>query len=202
MKKLKGLTIAGTRPGAFTYLLAIDYLERAGLVPQKDAKVIGVGGGPAMIAAVENKLVDMGCFGSPIIELAVNRGKSVWFINNTQGEDPAYKDFMFQIVYVLPSYAKAHPDTVRGFVATLLEANRWIAKAKPEELLAVAKKRFGAVADKTLAEALQNVLPAYSQNGVTTEKGFEAAENFLKSTGMLKGNVPFSAVVDNAYLPR
>lgn len=202
MKKLRGLTIAGTRAGAFTYLLGIDYLKRAGLTPQKDAKVIGIGGGPAMIAAVENKLADMGCFGSPIVELAVDRGKSVWFINNTQGEDPAYKDFMFQIVYVLPSYAKAHPDTVRAFVATLLDANRWIAKAKPEELLAVVKKRFGAVADNTLAEALRNVLPAYSQNGVTTEKGFQAAQDFLKSTGMLKGSVPFDAVIDNGYLPR
>ena len=41
LKALKGLTVAGTRPGAFTYLLLVEYAKRVGLEPQKDLKIIG-----------------------------------------------------------------------------------------------------------------------------------------------------------------
>lgn len=199
---LKGLTIAGTRPGAFTYLIAVDYLKRAKLVPQTDAKIIGVGAGPAMIAAVENGQADMGCFGSPIIETAVKRGKSVWFVNNTRGEDKTYSEFLFQLLYVRPEYAKKNPEVVRKMVASLLRANQWIAKATSAELLPILKKRFGAVDDATLIEALENVRPAFTQDGVITQKSVEAAVAFLNATDMLKGNVPWQAVTDGSFLPR
>lgn len=200
--KLKDLTIAGTRPGAFTYLIAVDYLKRAKLVPQKDAKIIGVGAGPAMIAAVENKQADMGCFGSPIIETAVQRGKSVWYINNTRGEDPTYSEFLFQLLYVRPEYAKEHPEIVRKVVASLLEASRWIAKASDEDLLRVAKKRFGAVPDATLQEAIANVRPAFTADGRITQQQVEAAVKFLQATDMMTGTVPWQAVSDNSFLPK
>lgn len=200
--KLKDLTIAGTRPGAFTYLIAVDYLKRANLVPQKDAKIIGVGAGPAMIAAVENKQADMGCFGSPIIETAVQRGKSVWYINNTRGEDPTYSEFLFQLLYVRPEYAKQNPDIVRKVASSLLEANRWIAKAADADLLRVAKKRFAAVDDATLQEAIGNVRPAFTSDGRITQRSVEAAIKFLQTTDMMTGTVPWDAVADNSFLPK
>jgi len=200
--KLKGLTIAGTRPGAFTYLLAVDYLKRGGLVPQTDAKIIGIGNGQAMIAAVENKQVDMGCFGSPIIEAAVKRGKAVWFVNNTRGEDPKYNEFLFELLYVRPDYAKANPETVRNVVASLADANRWIANASNEQLLAAAKRRFQGIDDETLMAAIENVKPAFSKTGQVTARSVEAAVAFLKSTDMLTGDVSAQAVSDNSFLPK
>ena len=59
LKALKGLKAAGTRPGAFTYLVLVDYAKRAGLVPQQDLQILGVGGGPSMIAALENGQIDV-----------------------------------------------------------------------------------------------------------------------------------------------
>jgi NitT/TauT family transport system substrate-binding protein len=199
---LKGLTIAGTRPGAFTYLIAVDYLKRAGLKPQQDARIIGVGTGPAMIAAVENGQVDLGCFGSPIVESAVSRGKSVWFVNNTAGEDRAYNQFLFQLLYVRPDYARENPQTVRKVVAALLQANNWIATASKPELLAAVKPRFGAIDDATLAQSIDNVRPAFSRDGRITEAAFQAAAKFLRDTDMVTGTVPWNAVTDNSYLPK
>jgi NitT/TauT family transport system substrate-binding protein len=76
LKGLKGLTLAGSRPGSFSYLVAVDYIVRAGLKPQEDVKIIGAGDGASMIAAVENKRADLACFASPVVELAVSRGKT------------------------------------------------------------------------------------------------------------------------------
>jgi NitT/TauT family transport system substrate-binding protein len=65
---LKGQTVAGTRPGAFTYLLLVGYAKRFGLEPQKDIQIIGVGGGASMLGAVENNQAAVACSASPAQE--------------------------------------------------------------------------------------------------------------------------------------
>ena len=199
--KLKGLVIAGTRPGAFTYLLAIDYLKRAGLKPQDDAKVIGIGTGPAMIAAVENKQANVGCYGSPVIEAAVARGKSVWFINNTRGEDRHYNDFMFQVVYARPDFVAQKPEIVRAYVRALLRATDWLLTAPDTDLLTELKRQFSGLDDQTLLAAFHNVAASYSKTGRFSESSFGAAAQFLRDTDMLKGDIPWTAVTTNDYLP-
>lgn len=200
-KRLKGLTIGGTRPGAFTYLLAIDYLKRADLVPQDDAKVIGAGGASAMIAAVENRQIDMGCFASPVVELAVSRGKSEWFINNAQGEDPLFGDFLFELLYVRPDYAEENPEIVRRVVKALVDANEWILAASDDEHLEVLKPRFEAVEPEVLMAAIGNVKAAIEPNGCVSPQAVKAAVGFLQRVEMLKNTVPFEAVADNSFLP-
>ena len=100
LRALKALKAAGTRPGAFTYLVLVDYAKRAGLVPQQDLQILGVGGGPGMIAALENGAIDVACNTSPTTDLMVERGKAIMFTHNSLGKDPAYDDFLFEMLYV------------------------------------------------------------------------------------------------------
>jgi NitT/TauT family transport system substrate-binding protein len=202
LTKLKGLTIGGTRPGSFTYLLAIDYLKRAGYVPQEDAKVIGVGGGPAMLAAVENKQIDIGCLASPTPELGVSRGTAIMFVNNTQGEDPEFKEFLFSMLYVRPDYAKSDADTVRKVVKALLRGLDYVVKTPFAEQKAQLHADFGDIDDKILEASLINTQAAIEPSGRISEKAYAAASQFLVDTDMLKGDVPFSAVIDNSFLPQ
>ncbi len=201
LKRLKGMTIGGTRPGAFSYVIAIDYAKRGGLVPQKDMRVVGIGGGPQMLAAVENKQVDGGCFASPIVELAVSRGKSVWFVNNSLDEDKAFSEFLFELLYVRPDYAKQNPETVRRVVRALVKGNEWIMKATNEQHLEVLKKRFEAVETKVLLDSVANVRSSIVPSGCITPRALQAAADFMKRVDQLTKDVPFSAVVDNSFLP-
>ena len=200
-KRLKGMTIGGTRPGSFSYVIAFDYAKRGGLVPQKDVKAVGVGGGPQMLAAVENKQVDAGCFASPLPELAISRGKSVWFINNALDEDKAFSDFLFELVYVRPDYAKENPETVRKVLRAMVRGNDWILKATPAQHLEVLKKRFEAVDTKILLDSMSNVRAAIIPSGCITPHAVQSAVEFMQRVGQLKGNVPFNAVADNSFLP-
>ncbi len=201
LKRLKGLTVGGTRPGAFSYVIAVDYAKRGGLVPQKDVKIVGVGGGPQMLAAVENKQVDAGCFASPVVELAVSRGKSVWFANNALDEDKAFSEFLFELVYVLPEYAKQNPETVRKVLRALVKGNEWILNATPQQHLEVLKKRFETVDTKVLLDSMANVRAAIIPSGCISPKSLQAAADFMKRVDQLKKDVPFNAVVDNSFLP-
>ncbi|MEJ0071287.1 MAG: ABC transporter substrate-binding protein [Pseudomonadota bacterium] len=102
LKALKGQTVAGTRPGAFTYLLLVNYAKRVGLVPQQDLQIIGVGGPNSMLPALENGQVAVACTGSPMPEFAVSRGKAIAFSHNLRGDDPAFDDFLFELLYARP----------------------------------------------------------------------------------------------------
>ena len=89
-------------------------------MPQQDLQILGVGGGPSMIAALENGQIDVACNTSPTTDLMVKRGKAIMFTHNSTGKDPAYDDFLFELLYVRPDFAKANPDTVRAFCRALL----------------------------------------------------------------------------------
>lgn len=197
---LEDLVIGGTRPGAFTYILAIDYLNRAGLVPQEDAQVIGVGGGPAMLAAVENGQIDMGCIASPTPEIAVSRGSAMMFMNNAQGWDEAYSEFLFALLYVRPEYAQENPETVERTVRALQRAITFILDAPFEEQEEMLRANFGDVDEDILRESLANTQAALEPNGFISEAAFDAAVDFLISTDMLREPVPFNAVIDTTYL--
>ena len=200
-KRLKGMTVGGTRPGSFSYVIAIDYAKRGKLVPQTDMKIIGIGGGPQMLAAVENKQVDAGCFASPLVELAVSRGKSVWFVNNSQNEDKAFSEFLFELVYVRPDYAKDNPEMVRKVLRALVKGNEWIMNATPEQHLEVLKKRFEAVDTKVLLDSVGNVRSAIIPSGCITPRAVQAAVEFMQRVEQLKNDVPFNSVADNSFLP-
>lgn len=201
LQTLKGLTIGATRPGAATYLLAINYLKRANLVPQQDAKVIGVGGGSALLAALENNRIDVACFASPGVEQAVARGSALVFINNPQGEDPTLNEFLFELLYVRPDYAAKNPDMVRRMVKALVDANKWIISASDQDHLAILQKRFTGIEDAILIESARNTVAAIKPSGRITRQALESAVEFLKGVGSIEQDVPFEAVVDNSFFP-
>ncbi|MBA2672613.1 ABC transporter substrate-binding protein [Ramlibacter sp.] len=201
LRRLKGLTIGGTRPGAMTFLLGMQYLKRAGLEPQRDAKVIGVGGGPALLAALENGQIDVACFASPGVEQAVERGKSLVFINNPRGEDQQLREFLFELLYVRPDFAQKNPEQVRRVVKALVAANQWIQRATDAEHLALLKPRFPGMDDAVLLKAVHNSVAAIEPSGRITPAALASAVKFLRDLQLLDRDVPFDAVVDNSFLP-
>lgn len=202
LRALKGLTIGGTRAGAFTYLLATHYVKRAGYVPQTDVKIIGAGGEGPMLAAVEGNKVDIGCIGSPAPEWSVSRGRSIMWVNNTKGEDPEFAEFLFETLYVMPDYAAKNPEIVRGVVKALVRATRFIGEGPEAEHMPILRNRFKGVPDEVLREALANTRAATDPTGRMTQKGLEANVKFLKEAGALKTDIPWTAVVTNEHLPR
>jgi NitT/TauT family transport system substrate-binding protein len=202
IKYLKGLTVAGTRPGAFTYVLLDTYGKRAGLVPQKDYKLIGVGGVNSMLPAVENNQIAIGCTGSPFIELAESRGKAIRFTNNAQGGDPNFDDFLFELVYARPDMLKEHPEKVKAFLRALFKSVNEILDSPPASHLAALKKRFGGVPDDVLMKSFENSKLAFTRNGKITPASVEKAGKFMIESGAIKKAATFDDVATNDFIPK
>lgn len=202
IKKLKGLTIGATRAGAFTFQLATHYVKKGGYVPQTDVQIVGAGGGPAMLAAVEQGRVDIGCISSPTPELAVDRGSAISWVNNTTGEDPEFSEFLMEVLYVRPDYAERNPDTVRSVARAVVDALQFIVKASDAEHLPILRKNFGGVPDQVLLESLKNTRAAIDPTGRISKRSVDAHVEFLKQAGLLQKDIPWDAVVSNDYLPK
>ena len=202
LKALKGLKVAGTRPGAFTYLVLVDYAKRAGLVPQQDLQILGVGGGPGMIAALENAAIDVACNTSPSTDIMVKRGKAIMFTHNSLGKDPAYDDFLFELLYVRPDYAKQNPDVVRAFCRALLAAIADIHDTPAKDQLPLLRKRFTGVDDDMLVQVLENLKPIFRRDGKVTPESLGKATKFLIDSGAIKTGAPWEEIATYDYLPK
>src|ERR1044072_2053979 len=98
--------------------------------------------------------MDVACNTSPTTDLMVERGKAVMFTYNSLGKDPAYDDFLFELLYVRPDYAKQNPDTVRAFCRALLAAIADIRDTPSQDQLPLLRARFSGVEDAMLVRIL------------------------------------------------
>ena len=201
-KALKGLKAAGSRPGAFSYLVLVDYVKRAGLDPQRDVQLLGAGGTNTMMPAIENGAIDVGCNTSPGTDLMVERGKTIMFTFNSSGTDPAYNDFLFELLYVRPDYAKANPDTVRAFTHALMEAVAYIHKTPTRDQLDQLRARFSGVSDEMLVRVLDTMKPMFPLDGKVTPLSYGKAVQFMLDSGAIKTGAPWEAVATYDYLPK
>jgi len=201
-KALKGLKAAGTRPGAFTYLVLVDYAKRAGLDPQRDVQLLGAGGATAMIPAIENGAIDVACNTSPGTDLMVERGKAIMLTHNSAGSDPAYNDFLFELLYVRPDYAKENPDTVRAFTRSLLSAVAYIQDTPTNDQLPLLRSRFSGIHDDLLVRVLDTLKPMFPRDGKVTPVSYGKAVKFMMDVGAIQAGAPWDAVATYDFLPK
>jgi sulfonate transport system substrate-binding protein len=202
LKAMKGLTVAGTRPGAFTYVLLDVYGKRVGLTAQKDFQLIGVGGAASMLPALENNQIAIGCTGSPFTELAVSRQKAIRFTNNARGDDPAFDDFLFEMVYALPDYLQSNGDTVRGFLRAVFASVNEILDTPSADHMPMLKKLYGGVPDDVLLETYENTKLIFSRDGMVTPGSVQKAGAFMVESGAIKTPATFDQMADNGFLAK
>jgi len=199
---LRGLTIGVSRPGSLTFQMGTYFIQEAGLTPGTDASVLAVGGGAGMLAALEQRKVDIIMNSPPEPEEAIREGIGIMYINNSAGEDPSLADFLQQVVLVRPDYARDHADVVRRMVRAFVRADKWINDHSAEELAALLQPFFPEMPAETLQASARSVRPAVPTDGRMTEQGILANYTLMELTGSLKSRPPWDALVTNEYLPQ
>jgi NitT/TauT family transport system substrate-binding protein len=202
IKGLKGLKVSGTAVGSFSYQMMLYYLLKAGIDPRKDVEMIGIGAGPAMVLALEQRKVDAFATGTPIPDAAVARGFGVMVVDNAAGEDPDFAEFMMNSVIVHPDYLKSHGETIRAFNRALHKASLWLLDHPAEEGVASMKPFLGRLDDKVILEGLRKTRLGIPRSPRISEKSVQLTEEFLLKIGALKGRIGYDKLVSNDYLPR
>jgi NitT/TauT family transport system substrate-binding protein len=202
LKALRGLKMSGVAPGSFSYQVLVYYILQAGLDPKTDVSLIGVGAGGTLLAALEQRQIDVFATGVPIPDAAVHRGFGVMLVNNAMGEDPAFQEFMMNVLLVRPETAQQKPDLVRRATRALVRANRWIREHKPEEGLPHVRASVPLLDPPVIEAALRAIWHGVPPDGRVTERAVELTQDFMLKVGAVKEKAPYAALVSNDFLPK
>jgi NitT/TauT family transport system substrate-binding protein len=204
---LKGLKVGVTAPGSSTNMFANNILAKGGLKPT-DISVVGVGTGTGAFAAMDKGEIDALSNLDPVITQLESTGKFVAVADSRteKGMKEIYGgDYMASVIYITDEYIKKYPNTVQAVVNAMVRADKWIAKATPQEIVDLMPAEFKAGNPSLYKEALLKNMIGYSENG---EMSLRAAENVYKvlvqfePSVIAAGKMDVSQTFDNSFVKR
>jgi sulfonate transport system substrate-binding protein len=202
IRALKGLKLAAITPGSISHQVFVYYLLKAGLDPEKDAQIVGLGSEPARLAAIEHRAVDAFASASPAPETVVSRGFGLMLVDNAAGEDPDFAEFMMDVLVTTSERTKQQPALVRKVVAALLASNAWLLDHPAEQALPYMKPALGRHDDAVILLGLQKTRLGIPRDGRVTERAVTLTQEFLRRVGALKTVIPYEQLVTHEFLPR
>ena len=206
-KDLKGLKIGVTAPGSSTNMFVNNLLAKEGLKPT-DVAIVGVGTGSGAFAAMEKGEIDAMSNLDPVISQLEATGKYVAVADSRteKGMKDIYGgDYHASVIYITDEYIKKNPRTVQAVVNAMVRADKWIAKATPQEIVDLMPAEYKAGNPSLYKDALLKNMIGYSEDGTLSLK---AAENVYKVLVQFEpsvkaaGKLDLNQTFDNAFVKK
>ena len=203
-KDLKGLKIGVTAPGSSTNMFVNNLLAKDGLKPT-DVSIVGVGTGSGAFAAMEKGEIDALSNLDPVITQLESTGKFVAVADSRteKGMKEIYGgDYHASVIYITDEYIKKNPNTVQAVVNAMVRADRWIAKASPQEIVDLMPAEYKAGSPSLYKEGLLKNMIGFSEDG---QMSMKAAENVYKVLVQFEpsvkaaGKMDLSQTFDNSF---
>ena len=206
-KDMKGWKVGVTAPGSSTNMYANNILVKDGLKPT-DISVVGVGTGAGAFAALDKGEIDALVNLDPVLTQLESTGKFVTFYDTRteKGMKDVYGgDYMASVIYITDEFVKKNPNTVQAVVNAMVRADKWIAKATPQQIVDLMPAEYKAGNPTLYKEGLLKNMIGFSENGVMSMK---AAENVYKvlhqfePSVMNAGKIDLASTFDNSFVEK
>jgi len=206
-KDLKGLKIGVTAPGSSTNMFVNNLLAKEGLKPT-DVAIVGVGTGSGAFAAMEKGEIDAMSNLDPVISQLEATGKYVAVADSRteKGMKDIYGgDYHASVIYITDEYIKKNPRTVQAVVNAMVRADKWIAKATPQEIVDLMPAEYKSGNPSLYKDALLKNMIGYSEDGTLSLK---AAENVYKVLVQFEpsvkaaGKLDLNQTFDNSFVKK
>jgi NitT/TauT family transport system substrate-binding protein len=206
-KDLKGMKIGVTAPGSSTNMFVNNLLAKEGLKPT-DVSIVGVGTGAGAVAAMEKGELDAISNLDPVLTQLESTGKFVAVADSRteKGMNDIYGgDYHASVIYITDEFIKKNPNTVQAVVNAMVRADKWIAKATPQEIVDLMPAEYKAGNPSLYKEALLKNMIGYSESG---ELSMKAAENVYKVLAKFEpsviaaGKIDLNTTFDNSFVKK
>ena len=206
-RDLKGLKIGVTAPGSSTNMFVNNLLARDGLKPT-DVAIVGVGAGSGAVAAMEKGEIDAVANLDPVLTQLESTGKFVAVADSRteKGMKDIYGgDYHASVIYITDEFIKKNPNTVQAVVNAIVRADKWIAKATPQEIVELMPAEYKAGNPSLYKDALLKNMIGFSETG---EMSMKAAENVYKvlrqfePSVMAAGKIDLGSTFDNSFVKK
>jgi NitT/TauT family transport system substrate-binding protein len=204
-KDLKGLKVGVTAPGSSTNMFVNNLLAKDGLKPT-DVSIVGVGTGAGAVAAMEKGEIDAVSNLDPVLTQLESTGKFVAVADSRteKGMKDIYGgDYHASVIYITDEFIKKNPNTVQAVVNAMVRADKWIAKATPQEIVDLMPNEYKAGNPSLYKEALLKNMIGFSENGELSMKASENVYKVLKQfepSVIAAGKIDLNSTFDNSYV--
>ena len=204
-KDLKGLKVGVTAPGSSTNMFVNALLAKDGLKPT-DVSIVGVGTTQGAYAALDKGEIEALANLDPVVTQLESTGKFVSVVDTRteKGMKEVYGgDYMAAVIYTNADFIKKYPNTTQAVVNAMVRADRWIAKATPQQIVDLMPAEYKAGNPSLYKEALLKNMIGYSEDGMMSLK---AAENVYKvlvafePSVMKAGKIDLNETFDNSFV--
>lgn len=182
LQSLKGLKIGYTSPNSPSDVYSRFYLQKAGLVPGRDAEMVSVGGPPSLVAALKTKRIDAFQLTAPTSTVVEKEGFGTVIIRGSQGEVKELDDYPYYGVVVQESFATQRADVLRRFIRATRKGVAFM-RADLDGTVQAVQAFFKRMSPDILKAGVQTTLPAYSDDGRINE---QIVTRFLELTYSVK----------------
>ncbi len=182
-KDLKGMKIGVSAPGSSTHAFINHLLTSVGLAPD-DVSIIGVGTGPAAVAAMQAGHLDAIANIEPAITLLEKTGtiKVVVETVSVQGAKAVFgSPLPSGSLYTRDEFIQANPNTVQALANAMVRALKWLKTATPDEVAKAVPAEY-LIGDRALyLDAYRKNSESYSKDGLFPPAGADALMKVLRS---------------------
>ena len=195
IKDLIGKRIAYTVPGSVSNMVILMALKANGITPQQ-VKLVPAGDLGANLSAVSSGAVDAGFSDELVFAQNKDLVKPLFMVRDTM--DPR---MMQTVMITTAEYAKAHPDIIKGLIATRREGLAYMLEHPDEaaDITAEAYNNPNVDLFRTHIRAL--IKENYWSDGRLDYAVMNHMVEGLQITGQIKGDVDWPKYVDTSYLP-
>jgi NitT/TauT family transport system substrate-binding protein len=192
--ELKGKAIGVTSIGATTWVFARMFAKAQGWDPDKDVKVVALGGLDAQIAALSRKEIAAYVWGDggAVMQLA---GKSKVLTRL----DSVTPKWISQIQYVSEENIKRSAEPIRKVMRAVFSAAKFM-HDQPAEAADLVAKKIGWSREAVLA-AHKVSGPLFSLNGQVSLEALGSMQDVLIEHGVIKKKLPVEEHVAREFFP-
>lgn len=176
-KDLKGLKVGVSAPGSSTHNLVKQLLFKAGLDPNKDVSVIGVGLGATAITAVKSGQIDAISNTDPVMT-KLEQDNSIKVLADTRtlkGTEAVWgAPLPAGVLHAPAEFVRKNPGTVQALTNAIVRADKWIAQAGSTDVARAVPEAY-LLGDRALyLFSFDKVREAISPDGVFSDAGAKA----------------------------
>jgi NitT/TauT family transport system substrate-binding protein len=167
-----------------------------------------VGTGSGAFAALDKGEIEALSNLDPVITQLESTGKFVAVADSRteKGMKDIYGgDYHASVIYITDEYVRKYPNTVQAVVNAMVRADKWIAKATPQEIVDLMPAEYKAGNPSLYKEALLKNMIGYSEDGLMSMK---AADNVYKVLAQFEpsvkaaGKIDLSQTFDNSFVKK
>jgi NitT/TauT family transport system substrate-binding protein len=195
IKDLVGKQIAYTAPGSVSNMLILMVLKANGIT-QQQVKLVPAGDLGANLSAVGSGAVDAGFSDELIYAQNKELVRPLFMVRDTL--DPR---MMQTVMITTAEYARAHPDIIKGLIATRRDGLAYTLEHPDEAADITAKAYNNPNVDLFRAHIRELIKQNYWSDGRLDYAVMNHMVEGLQITGQIKGDVDWPKYVDTSYLP-